>query len=96
MLGSRPGKAEAPDWARGYNGGGPWGGRKDTTLGDGWYGMQMLPSPWCCPGNLIEVTGQCSLTLFLPFWLAFSPLGGEEEEGSQFWLGTREQSLGSP
>ena len=44
----------------------------------------MSPSPGYCPGNLVEVTGRCSLTLSLPSQQVHSTLGGgEEEEDSQ-------------
>ena len=64
------------------NGGGPGSVREDTALGDGRSGIQMSPSPCCCPGNLVKVTDHYSWTLLLSQQV-LSALGGEEEEGNQ-------------
>lgn len=45
---------------------------------------QFPPSPWCCPGNLLEVTDHCSVTLLPPSLQVLSTLGDDdEEEGHQ-------------
>lgn len=43
------------------------------------WGIQMSPSPWCCPGNLVKVTDHCSFTLLLPSQQVGPTLSGEEE-----------------